>query len=73
MKEVEGLRLDPSVLTFGRIIAAGGLRFPADPRPRLVACGVFSATAFLEMWRIICCGSLLKTSSSVYLAGSSAG
>jgi len=73
MKEVEGLRLDPSVLTFGRIIAACGLRFPADPRSRLGACDVFSATAFLKMWRVIRCGSLLKTGSSVYLAGSSAG
>ena len=73
MKEVEGLRLDPSVLIFSRIIAACGLRFPADPRSRLGACDVFSATAFLKMWRVICCGSLLKTGSSVYLAGSSAG
>ena len=69
-KVKEGLRLHPSVLTFGRIIAACGLRFPADPRSRLGAYDVFSATAFLKMWRVICCGSLLKTGSSVYLAGS---
>jgi len=61
------------MLTFDRIIAACGLRFPAYLRSRLVACGVLSATAFLEMWRIICCGSLLKSGSSVCLAGSSAG
>jgi hypothetical protein len=58
------------MLTFDRIIAACGLRFPAYPRSRLEACDVSSATAFLEMWRIICCGSLLKTSSSACLAGS---
>lgn len=66
----EGVRLPPSMLTFGRIIAARGLRFPADPRSRLRTCDVFSATAFLTMWRVIGCGSLLKTGSSVYLAGS---
>jgi hypothetical protein len=58
------------MLTFDRIMPASGLRFPACPRSRLEACDVFSATAFLEMWRIICCGSLLKTSSSACLAGS---
>jgi len=47
-----------------------GLRFPADPRSRLGAYDVFSATAFLTMWRVIGWGSLLKTGSSVYLAGS---
>jgi len=44
--------------------------FPTYPRSRLGACDVFSATAFLRMWRVIHNGPLFKPGSSVCLAGS---
>jgi len=72
VKVKEGVRLPPSKLTFHRIRSSkdGSGRLPDLSTSTVCTCGVVSTTAFLKMWRVICCGSLLKTGSSVYLAGS---